>query len=288
MNATARHLPLSGLREDTKELGYRAELRRSMSETLNAAISYVQSKRDGGSWLNIGPYNPVGTYPMTMMDRKRDKVKVSADWTPIDKLSLQFMLEDGKDTYTGPTDKGFARYRDELLWRRRSPDCIREMEADRLCEPEQTRPLHVDHNVGYLAELEDVNTSFGIGVVGKPTGKLEIGGDLSYLNDSNRYQQSMATGAAIVGGGLPDVTYRVTSLKLYGKYALKKNADIRVDLVHQSVKFDEWTWGIQRHALCLFRQYDRIDAAKPERDLPWSELCVQIQVIARKQKPQVD
>ena len=34
----------------------------------------------------------------------------------------------------------------------------------------------------------------------------------------------------------------MTSLKLFGKYALKKNADIRVDLVHQSVKFDEWTW----------------------------------------------
>jgi len=103
--------------------------------------------------------------------------------------------------------------------------------------------VHVDHNVGYLAELEDVNTSIGIGVVGKPTGKLEMGGDLSYLNDNNRYQQSMATGAAIVGGGLPDVTYRMTSLKLFGKYALEKNADIRVDLVHQRVRFDEWTWG---------------------------------------------
>ncbi len=42
---------------------------------------------------------------------------------------------------------------------------------------------------------------------------------------------------------MPDVTYRVTSLKLFGKYALRKNSDIRVDLVHQNVKLDEWTWG---------------------------------------------
>ena len=106
-----------------------------------------------------------------------------------------------------------------------------------------SQTLHVDHNIGYMAELENVNTSLGIGVVGKPSSKLELGGELSSMDDSNRYKQSMATGAAIVGGGLPDVTYRVTSLKLFGKYALQKNANIRVDLVHQSVQFNEWSWG---------------------------------------------
>jgi MtrB/PioB family decaheme-associated outer membrane protein len=234
--------PLSGLREDTKEIGYRAELRRSLSETINAAISYVHSKRDGGSWSNVGASNPVGTYPMTMLDRKRDKVKVSADWTPVDKLSLQFMLEDGKDTFTGPTDKGLR----DTGMKSYGVDAALSVSANwkltgYVNRGDQT--LHVDHNVGYLAELEDVNTSFGIGVVGKPSSKIEIGGDLSYLNDNNRYQQSMATGAAIVGGGLPDVTYRMTRLTLFGKYALEKYAGIRVDLVHQSVKFDEWTWG---------------------------------------------
>ena len=234
--------PLSGLREDTKEIGYRAELRRSMSETINAAISYVHSKRDGGSWSDIGPYNPVGTYPMTMLDRKRDKVKVSADWTPIDKLSLQFMLEDGKDTYTGPSDKGLR----DTGMKSYGVDAALMVSANWKLTGyvnQSNQTVHVDHNVGYLAELEDVNTSFGLGVVGKPTSKIEIGGDLSYLNDDNRYQQSMATGAAIVGGGLPDVTYRMTRLTLFGKYALEQNAGIRVDLVHQSVKFDEWTWG---------------------------------------------
>jgi hypothetical protein len=76
----------------------------------------------------------------------------------------------------------------------------------------------------------------GLGVVGTPSHKLELGGNLSYMNDSNRYAQSL-------GSGLPDVTYRVTSLKLYGKYAVKENADVRVDLLHQRAKLDEWTWG---------------------------------------------
>jgi hypothetical protein len=102
---------------------------------------------------------------------------------------------------------------------------------------------HVDHGVGYMAELENVNTTLGLGVVGRPSSKLELGGDLSYMDDINRYNQSMATGAAIVGGGLPDVTYRMTILKLFGKYALQKNADISVNFVQQRVQFDEWTWS---------------------------------------------
>lgn len=240
LNATLP--PLSGLREDTQELGYRAELRRSLSETINAAVSYGQSWRDGGSWMNIGPYNPTGAYPMTMVDRKRDKVRVSADWTPIDRLSLQFMLENGKDTYTAPTDKGL---RDTGMSSYGIDAALGLSESWKLTGyvNQNNQTLHVDHNVGYLAELENVNTSVGLGVVGKPSSQLEIGGELSYMDDSNRYKQSMATGAAIVGGGLPDVTYRVTSLKLFGKYALQKNADIRVSLVQQSVEFNEWTWG---------------------------------------------
>jgi MtrB/PioB family decaheme-associated outer membrane protein len=245
MNTTLS--PLAGLREETRELGYRAELRRSLSETLNAAISYGQSTRDGGSWLSIGPANTTGnpstgTYPMTLTDRRRDKVRVSADWTPTDNLSLQFMFEDGKDTYTSPTDKGL---RDTGMSSYGIDAALSLSENWKLTGyvNQGNQILHVDHNVGYLAELKNINTSVGLGVVGRPSSKLEMGADLSYMDDTNRYQQSMANGAAIVGGGLPDVTYSVTSLKLFGKYALQKNADIRVNLIQQIVEFNEWTWG---------------------------------------------
>jgi hypothetical protein len=63
------------------------------------------------------------------------------------------------------------------------------------------------------------------------------------MDDSNRYNQAMASGAAIVGGGLPNVTYRMTRVNLYAKYALQKNGSVRVDLIHQSLQFDEWTWS---------------------------------------------
>lgn len=247
---------LTALREDTRELGYRAELRRSFAETLNATASYVSSKREGSSWLkpntlpltgvtelsDLAIYNRTGAFPMTLEDRQRDKLKLSADWTPLDMLSLQLMLEDGKDTYNAPTEKGLrdtgmrsygidAAYTLSDKWKL----------TGYLNEGYQT--LQIDHSIGYLAELENNSTSLGLGVVGKPSGKLEVGGDLSYMNDRNRYRQNLSSGVALAGEGLPDVTYRVIRLKLFGKYALEKNADIRVDLVHQRAKLDEWSWG---------------------------------------------
>lgn len=245
---------LSALREETQEEGYRLELRRSMSETLNAGISYVNSKRDGSNWLSVVPgagfptvadstiYSRNGSFPMTLEDRQRDKVKITADWTPLAALSLQFLLEDGKDTYTAPTEKGLRdtgmkTYGVDAAWKLSDAWKLNGYWS----LGKQT--LHIDHSTGYLAELENTNTTFGLGVNGKPSALLEVGADLSLMNDNNRYQQAMSNGTALAGGGLPDVKYRQTKLKLFGKYTMEKNADLRVDLVRQRAKLEEWTWG---------------------------------------------
>jgi MtrB/PioB family decaheme-associated outer membrane protein len=243
--ATDLGLALGGMRANTKEISYRAELRRSLSDTANGAVSYVHSQRTGDNWTFYGnngqtgtqPLNTNAALPMTMMDRNRDKVKLSADWSPTSKLSLQFNLENGQDNYTGPIETGMnstkmtsygidAAYVMSESWKL----------TGYVNQSDQT--LYVNHTSAYLAELDDVNTSVGLGVVGKPTPKLDIGGNLTYMDDSNRYNQSLNS----VGDALPNVSYRVTSLKLFGKYAVKKDADVKVDLVHQNATLDEWTW----------------------------------------------
>ena len=245
---------MTGLREDTREEGYRLELRRVMSETFNAGISYVSSERDGSRWLSLVPgagfpavaestiYNRYGSFPMFLEDRSRDKVRITADWTPLEALSLQFLIEDGKDTYTGPTEKGLRdtsmkSYGVDAAWK------ISETWKATGYWNQGKQMVHIDHSTGYLAELENLNTSFGLGVNGKPMPMLEVGADLTYLSDNNRYQQNMSDGSAVAAGGLPDVRYRQTTFKLFGKYALQKSVDVRVDLIHQRAKFEEWTWG---------------------------------------------
>jgi hypothetical protein len=101
--------------------------------------------------------------------------------------------------------------------------------------------VNVDHSAGYIARIDNTSTSIGLGVVGKLSGKMEVGGDLSYLDDSNHY--GLASGSSAAAGVLPDVNYRMLALKFFGKYALSSNSDVRVDLVQQTTSFDEWTWA---------------------------------------------
>jgi MtrB/PioB family decaheme-associated outer membrane protein len=248
---------LTSVREIVDELTYRAELRKSMSETINASIAYSQSNRLGSHWMNLGStstrypstymemrdgdvYAVTGVFPSYMMDRDRDKFRVMVDWTPSDKLSLQLALEDGKDTYTAPTTKGLhssdmrsvgidAAYTLSTNWKLTGFINFGE------------QGLLVDHSGGYIADVNNTSTNFGAGVAGKVNGQLQVGGDLSYLNDRTQY--GLGSGNTQAAGVLPDVTYKSLALKLFGIYALNSNTDIRVDLVHQKVTFNEWTWA---------------------------------------------
>lgn len=275
---------LSGLRQKTTETGWRAELRRSLTETFGGALAFSSSQREGSSWLQLyGINNGVGTntstlpntganavsdatiysrtaiFPMMLMDRKRDKVKISADWNPTDQLSLQFAFEDGKDEFSAPTQKGIRDTGMHMF----SIDAGYTV-SDNLkltgyaSQGKQT--LHVSQgNLGYIADIASTSTTFGFGLVGKASSKLEVGANLSYTNDKSRYGLGVDTGnqpltaanvttlnsvawpAAAIG--LPDVIYRLTALRVFGKYAVEKNADIRVELIHQRAKLNEWSWG---------------------------------------------
>lgn len=253
---------LAALREKTEEVGVRFELKRSLSDSVNAAVSFVHSEREGHHWIGLtadatGRYpfvrydsfattgNTAGTFPFTMMDRTRNKLRAVADWAATERLSLQFIAEQGKDEYTAPTTSGMH----DSGMRNIAIDATLNLSdqwklTSYINHGEQSQ--HVDHSVGYIAELKNVTTSVGLGAIGKLSSKLEVGGDLSYLDDRNRF--SLKSGNTLPAGVLPDVTYRVVALKLFGKYAIDKNTDIRADFIHQDLTFNEWTWAYAGNA----------------------------------------
>jgi len=51
----------------------------------------------------------------------------------------------------------------------------------------------------------------------------------------------MTTGAPV--SNLPDSSYRATILKLWGKFAIDKKSDIRIDLIQQWANYNDWNWG---------------------------------------------
>ena len=255
---------LSGLRAKTEEIGWRTEVRRSLSETLSGAVSYASSRRDGASsWLkpNSLPatgvteqsdtqiYSRTAIFPVMFMNRIRDKVKLSADWFATQRLSLQFAVEDAKDSYGAPTTKGM-RDSGYLLYSIDAALNLSEKWKLTGYWSQNDQEIHVAHSSGYNTTIRTLNTTLGIGAAGKLSSRLEVGTDLSYLNDSTMYNQ-LLDGAASANnktfynqqGGLPEVSYDEFRLRLFGKYALEKNADLRVDLVHMRARLDEWTWG---------------------------------------------
>jgi MtrB/PioB family decaheme-associated outer membrane protein len=244
---------MAALRERTNEVGVRAELRGSISETVSGSVGVGHSERDGYRWYSLDPVTGYpfmsygasnglsGTFPMTMVDRSRDNIKLMADWAPTQALSIQLALDQGTDRFKGPTSAGLnktdtfsfnvdASYKLNLKWAL----------TGYASSGKQT--LGMRQQIGYIADLENRSNTVGFGATGKINSQLEIGGNLSYQEDINRYNIGMTTSAAVTNPP-PDETYRSTVLKLYAKYALDKASGIQVDLVHQRVGYDQWAWG---------------------------------------------
>ena len=294
---------LGPLRDKNTETGYRIDLRRNMSETLNGSVGFSSSKRTGSDWTNLSTLDPttatgnnalntylINTYcggrpcygqvtspqnilalsattpfPMHMADVERDKVKVSLDWSPLERLSVQLMAEDGRDKNVMPFDPvaGGKGWRDSSVSFYGIDVSYALSETWKLTgyasQGDQT--IHINHSTGYIADLHNRSEAFGLSLAGQATKLLQVGANLTYVNDINKYGIAAATGTAgtrLTGltltqpsannlaqaaVGLPDVVFRKTLVSFYGQYTLDKRSDIRLDLAHQKAKYDDWVWG---------------------------------------------
>jgi MtrB/PioB family decaheme-associated outer membrane protein len=244
---------MAAMRERTNEIGVTAELRRSLSETLNGAISLRHSERDGYRWYALDPtmgYPFItyaassalsGTFPMTMVDRNRDTVKLATDWAPTEALSVQASVEQGNEHYKGPTAGGLSNT-DTFAFNIDASYQVNDKWALTAYASNGKQTLGMRQDIGYLAELGNLNTTAGVGVKGKVSSKLELGGSLSFMEDSNTYKINMNTGVAVANPP-PDEIYRSTVLKLYAKYVLDKASEVQFDLINFHTEYNQWAWG---------------------------------------------
>lgn len=257
---------VNALRQQTTETTVHADLRRQMSNTVSGSIGLASSRRGGSNWLLPNPAGtpgitdvtnpafsfaatPGAVFMPTLADRQRDKVKLAADWQASEKLSVQVNAETGTDNYATPTAYGLRDSSMNLV----GVDGTYVLSGDwtlsgNLSRSNQT--LNQARFAGAVIAFDNTNLSAAIGISGKANAKLQVGASLTYVDDRSVYAQTpdaSATAAVAAqlagGGGLPDITYRQTALKLYAVYALEKKASLRFDLVHQSTSFNDWSWG---------------------------------------------
>lgn len=248
-------------RDTTEETSYRMELRRSMSETVTGALAYVHSERDGSPFLTTtlssGAVGSNLIAPLHLADRERDKVRLTVDWTPTEPLSLQFLVDEARDVYSARTDKGLgpqsgkayaysidASYTFTDTWQgtawvsrndtRIEQATCRAASTAGVCPATAVSPL-------WAATMRNLGDSFGLGVRGTLTEKLDIGADLTHSEINDEYRQETITPGATVSS-LPDVSTRISNLQLFAKYAVQKNAGVRLDYIYDRFKTDDWTW----------------------------------------------
>ena len=255
---------ITALRQKTNETGLRAELRRRMSEDVSGAVSLEHSKRDGSNWLKdnsglgvteITDPNAVGTdfsrgiFMPTLADRKRDKVKLNADWQANERLALQGYVEAGKDRFSSPSSYGLhdsSMNNIGVDWTFAVNDKwnLNGYLSHGRQELNQSRPDAA------ILDFDNKATSLGLGFTGKPMAKLDVGGSLSFLQDRSVFAQALDTTAPLESaallaatGGLPDIVFRQTTLKLFGKYTLDKQSAVRLEIGHQRSSWSDWAWN---------------------------------------------
>jgi MtrB/PioB family decaheme-associated outer membrane protein len=256
------------IRDKTEETSYRAEVRRSFAEQVTGALAYIYSQRDGSSFLFNQLYGtPPPTFtpgsnniaPLHLADRDRSRLRFSLNWTPLEPLSVQFFADVAKDSYgtratgLGLQDGKFQNYTIDATYAF-SPDwqvsawysyntttaeqstCQAAAAGGGVCPATAANPI-------WQANLSNTSNAVGLGLRGKASSRIEFGADLQYQELVDKYEQfALVPSTSTAVGPIPDINTKLTTVKLWAKYALAKNSGIRVDYIFDRFDTNDWTW----------------------------------------------
>lgn len=252
-NAQDRSVPGVGtlwvpFRAELNETTYRVQLRKSMSETVNGSLAYLQSKRDGGAYTVPGvAADPVQDLinPLNIADRKRNKWRGTLDWAATERLSLQFTVEDATDRYPGPNTYGLQEGKARLYT---VDGSLRVTDAWSITgwvsrdDNKARETTQIDMTRTKFNNLRETGNAFGLGVRGA-IARLKVGGALERFRTVNKYEQTLSSGTITAGlVPTPDINNRLLRLNLFAEYPIQKNSDLRFNVIYERWKTDDWTW----------------------------------------------
>jgi len=251
---------VSALRQDTDETTWRIQLRRRMTESFSGEIRFSSSDRNGSNWLrptsgggvtevtDTSSFPATAIFSPTLADRRRDQLKVQANWQPTDALFLVFSAAGGKDDYSMPSayalrDSKMSLFTIDANYALSDAWNLNGFASYGTQKLNQARPA------GAILAFDNTNTTIGFGANGRINEQIELGGSLAYINDNNAYAQSIdplanPSSEALLAatGGLPDIKFQQTELRLFGKFALAKHSAVRLDAIYQRTKYNDWAY----------------------------------------------
>lgn len=262
------------LRSEVDERTLRLQLRRSLSDTANGSFSYLRSERGGNSFKPAIVTNDTATNglldirnrlnPLHMAERDRDRFRFAVDWSPTEALSLQLNAEEGRDKY--PLESTMADRIEKGTSRLYSVDAAyTASEALKLTAwyaYDQSKAEQSHYRSSQAggsspgdpaiknSDLEDTGNSFGLGLRWEAASKLNVGADLEWARTVSKYAQAidLLPGSTIISSptnfslGAPNITSKLLRLKFFSTYSLDKTSSLRLDMIHERWRTDDWTW----------------------------------------------
>ena len=246
-------------RSRVQESTYKVQVKRSLADSLNGSLAYLRSDRDGSAYSEAESAVENQINPMHIADRQRDKWRAAFDWEPAESLSLQFRVDVADDRY--PRDGRQYGLRDGSA-RIYAIDGTYVISDDWKVSAWYSYDVTRARTVGYRASgtgaatadketrIKDVGDSFGFSVRGNLSARMEVGAGFDWFRNTSSYPQSFVlsgagnaypTGAT---GPVPDVSNRLLRLRLDGKYAIDKTSEVRLDLIHERWRTNDWSWNL--------------------------------------------
>jgi MtrB/PioB family decaheme-associated outer membrane protein len=241
-------------RDRTEENAYRAELRRTIGESVTGAISYVHSDRDGSDFLTtvlnsgsaVGASNLIA--PIHLADRTRDKVRATITWMVSEPLTLQLTMDEGRDEYESRTADNFGVRKGRMnlysvdaglqlteKWQANAYYTVQDLSQD------QATQFPGPPITNWAANLANDTETFGLGVSGKPLASLNVGADVLYSSMTDKFGIFTISGPSAVSD-IPRIRTRMTRVSLFGQYEIDKNTGVRLNYVFDRWRSNEWTW----------------------------------------------
>lgn len=237
--------PFVPLRKNLEETTYRVQVRKSLSEALNGSLTYLQSDRDGSSFTTSTQVGTLFVSPVNTADRERQKLRLTMDWAPIEKLDLQFNYETAQDDYgTNARSHGLHEGETELYNLDASYQLNDAWQISGWYSHNTNDAHFINRNTAvnsFVKKQNDTGEAMGLNLVGKLNAQTKLGAELTWSKDTTEFDQRNTNGAAITVIA-PDIYSKALRLNLFADYALQKNADLRFNLIHEKWETDDWQW----------------------------------------------
>jgi hypothetical protein len=93
-------------------------------------------------------------------------------------------------------------------------------------------------------DTKNATNTVGFSIKGKLAPRLNVGMDLLAADDVTSFTNNTTNGLPTLAANiLPNINYNTRKLNLFGIYDVDKKSAIKVNLVYQEFKTDDWQWG---------------------------------------------